>query len=1858
MGYSTSKTKTSIISSVKSKQTATYQYPNGDGVVVTGDVSTQTNTFLDVLNPGSPRTFTSVSGGSKISSIVYLDANNQTTNSVAISTLGGNVLINGTNFTSNTKVYIDDTLVTSQFVNSSAIIATVGYKGFLGNATVSVFNSANTGGALSNTYLRFSGAPVWITPSNITLLSNNSITYQLEAYSDSGPLIYTIKSGSGSLPTGLSLSSSGLITGTPTGYTTQTTVSLTMVVTDIEQQSTQKDFFITIVLGDSFFDQTILLMSSETQPNTFIRDASSYNHMLTVVGDVAPTRLSPYWKGGHSVFFPSNASYFTLPSTFTAKTGGGWAGTGNKLHTIEAWIYLNASVSTNSFRHALFSNMSGSAVNGRWSFGIIGQANYGLNRLFFGYTTSTSVEATVTASVANIPVQSWSHVAMTIDATTAASTTIRFFVNGNLIDTFTGLNFSTQTAHATPIYLGTPATGSNAWNGYISNFRYVYGDLLYTTNFTLSNKPLSPTSNTICLFFRDNNFEDSSGGNNTLTIVGSPETVRFSPFFSNTYTITSNSSSVYFDGNGDNLSIPHNTALDLSSGDFTIECWIYCNALTAGDQQILNKDGSSGVSLPAYALSITSAGVFKAELGNGNGVTGLTSYTGNVITSNTWTHVACVKTGTTIRVFQNGLQTNSSSQVSTIVNGSRPLLIGYQTGQAGSQYFNGYISNLRILKGTALYTANFTPSTTALTSIANTSLLTCQSTTVIDNSNNNFAITVNGDARMSEWNPFGEVVTTNTSYWQSEFSGGSAFFDGTGDYITVSQNNAAFAFGTGDFTVEAWVYPSVSSAGYQTIVANGDGSVANPYFNISNNTPNVYFNGGFRANGPLVKANTWNHVAFSRSGTSLRVFTNGIPGVTTTDSSTLISSGLTIGAFSNIQLLTGRLSNLRIIKGTALYTRPFIPPKEPLANVSNTTLLTLQSSIPDRTTRHVDSSGYDSIIRAVGGQPGTSSGSFSPFVPSAWSAFFSGTEWITTGASTAGSILTLTSTSTFTIECWLYPTAHTTSTIAGTVFGQMHATGGINYWSIGPYNSNGTPVFFWFDGAEKRAIGNTTIQLNTWTHYAVTANSGVLRMYINGIQQTLTGTTILTNQSGTTGNVSIGRWQSAGAGSYRGHVHGLRVVSGNVVYTQSFTPPTDTPVPIANTTLLMFTDTGTFEDQGPNRIPIATVSEGTAMLPFGPFGPQTKTPKNYSINFTGSDFISCNNANLVIGANSFTIETWVYNRVGSNNGIFQISTAPFGITNGHTETLTMSIINDKVSIRANNNTIYTSTGSTITKNTWHHLALTHSSSSNITNIFINGSKDTTVGTSGDIIDTNNYNGTTLAIGGYVSTSALFNGLISNFRYNKNDIIYTGNFVVPGEPLTSNSNTQVLIAQAGNTVLEITGKNFAVNGNPTLSGVNPFGYTREIGVSYDPAIHGGSVLIENTVTDDSLDQLTKNPTINSTYTSLGYAPFTVEAWVYLPRFGSTSYIYGGALASTIQFTIFTIAAPLSGTISGAGGPTPVATSARFPYFGYYTGTAWQGNSGNRQIDMGSWNHLAISYDGFGTVGPRIFLNGVDITVNPTQSTYSPPSMPSAVWYIGRRWDTASPAYSTIYISNLKVIRGESLYKANTSFIPTMRVTQPTPNTILQLDHSSTALTNYDTTYKNNMVTVGDAKVTTFRSKFGNQSIFFDGTGDYILSSSGIAANNIATSFGTGDFTIEFWLNSATASSQTGILIDYRPTGTQGLYPVLYINAGVITYFTNSADRIAGSTLPNNQWIHIALTRFSSSTRLFVDGIQVGATYADTNSYITGLYRPVIGSAGTSLGSSVYSGYMDDLRITHGYARYTGNFSPPVQPHFTR
>jgi hypothetical protein len=149
-----------------------------------------------------------------------------------------------------------------------------------------------------------------------------------------------------------------------------------------------------------------------------------------------------------------------------------------------------------------------------------------------------------------------------------------------------------------------------------------------------------------------------------------------------------------------------------------------------------------------------------------------------------------------------------------------------------------------------------------------------------------------------------------------------------------------------------------------------------------------------------------------------------------------------------------------------------------------------------------------------------------------------------------------------------------------------------------------------------------------------------------------------------------------------------------------------------------------------------------------------------------------------------------------------------------------------------------------------------------------------------------------------------------------------------------------------------------------------------------------------------------------------------------------------------------------------------------------------------------------------------------------------------------------------------------------------------------------------------------------------------------------SNNSSFAFGTSNFTIEFWMY-ASSFSNTPVLYDSRPSGTQGLYPtILTDGSGNIYYYTNSANQITGSTLSINTWYHVAVTRSGSSTKMFVNGTQVGSTYTDTNTYLN--QYPFIASSGYSIGSNYFTGAMTNLRVNNTTAVYTSNFTAPTAP----
>ena len=190
--------------------------------------------------------------------------------------------------------------------------------------------------------------------------------------------------------------------------------------------------------------------------------------------------------------------------------------------------------------------------------------------------------------------------------------------------------------------------------------------------------------------------------------------------------------SVDFDGSDDYLSIPDNSAWDISSSDATIECWAYFDTHNGHDGIIhnLHSSGLPGNGTSGWALEPVGGTLYVYY---GNTVGGYGQVGGSAITLSTWHHLAFTKSGSTIKIWQNGTETGSDSISGTMNSGSpNALKIG---GDCVGQFMDGKVSNVRITKGQVLYTSSFTPSTSALTTTSqgatesNVKLLCCNKST-------------------------------------------------------------------------------------------------------------------------------------------------------------------------------------------------------------------------------------------------------------------------------------------------------------------------------------------------------------------------------------------------------------------------------------------------------------------------------------------------------------------------------------------------------------------------------------------------------------------------------------------------------------------------------------------------------------------------------------------------------------------------------------------------------------------------------------------------------------------------------------------------------------------------------------------------------------------------------------------------------------------------------------------------------------------------------------------------------------------------------------------------------------------------
>jgi hypothetical protein len=836
--------------------------------------SSSANTFV----PGNVAAGGASSDIPKITGLVY------PSDDTAANTSGGQtVYISGSNFAANCVVYINGSAAPSiSFISSS----NVGFTTPALSANiypVYVINPGDGATAIHIPGLNVSGVPNWSTAAGSLgdVDAASSWSFSVSATSDSN-VTYTLAGGS-SLPTGITLASNGLISGTmssPPG--SETTYNFSVVATDGENQDASRSFSVTVSLLDPYFYLTTLLVHADgtnNQNNHAFVESTANNLTITRTGTPTQGSFSPFSQTGWGAYFDGTGDYIR-------KSGSGvLTDSGNV--TIECWAWpLTSSVI------GLFDGGPGQATILR---------NYPANNI--GKQGGNTISFTMTQNA-------WNHLALTV----TSGGTATLYINGASVGTSSfgsysgGSNFDIGTING---------GGDGAFNGFISNFR-VTKSIVYSGNFTPSTTPLTAISNTSLLTCQSNRVIDNSTNTYALARNGDTKIIPFSPFApSAAYTGAGIGGSVYIPAGTNGLTVA--SVPTIGSGNFTVEGWFWPTNDTVRSEfdsaWCTNAGNFNGTDSMQGAVRSNHV-IFRSN--------GTSDITASVSIANQWSHIAWVRNGTTVTIYVNGTSVVSGTYSNSLAGGnlfiSRP--------DSNQFRFNGWISGFRILAGTALYTGNFTPPTSPPTTIANTiALLNFTNAGIFDQTAKNVLETV-GDAKVSTA--------------QYKYGTASMYFDGTGDYLKIP-NTPAFNLSAGDWTIECWINLSALTAEARiwslgTYGSNPEVALLIGGGGAGGSSNDLQFN--YLGNSTLITASSvnstgvWMHVAVVRYSGTTTLYVNGVSkGTTATNPWTSSSTSFWIGGWSqNNNQMTGYIDDLRITKGYARYTSNFTPPTSAFKN--------------------------------------------------------------------------------------------------------------------------------------------------------------------------------------------------------------------------------------------------------------------------------------------------------------------------------------------------------------------------------------------------------------------------------------------------------------------------------------------------------------------------------------------------------------------------------------------------------------------------------------------------------------------------------------------------------------------------------------------------------------------------------------------------------------------------------------------------------------------------------------------------------------------------------------------------------------
>ena len=710
------------------------------------------------------------------------------------------------------------------------------------------------------------------------------------------PLTYGYSVTSGSLNGSTVAQGTGSNTNvfTVTPHASQdATFTLTFTASDGINQATSANAFsltfITTIPNSKYTAMLVQAVGANNGVNSshptvlqYLTDSSSSNRYVTVDQglNVTTGTFSPYRSGGYSMYFNSSYLKFAEGSTSDFNMG-------TNAFTIEAWVRpTTASGSEGLIYHNRFSG-SGNGKGKLYIQAANLRADY---RGDDGLNYELRIDNVFTANT-------WSHICLLRDT---SDNKLKLYHNGTLgqslsVPSTVGILSSNSNT-------GVGGTGGQDFPGDIANLRVVNGTAITPTSSSILAIPTNVT-NTVLLMI-GGNFVDYSGNAPQINnYYGPPQIKAYGPLDYTEYDATDNGGSIYFSGSSDYAQAASSSDFQFNDAPATINFWFY------------PKSNSSDSLIDAYGNG--TANSFHVYLNNGIGLEWRDNFNDYrsmgpyAVGMNQWHYVSIVRDGTTLK-FYIGTDLKGTTTIPSNSNFGSNDNINFG-GKTSSWHYNGYMTDIRIVRGTAI-TPTTVP-TTPLTNVTNTKLLLNGTDAAIIDKSGSDNLTLNGNTK---------CTTTAVVYNSNTINSKSILFDGSGDYMRIPSDDSIFSK---DYTIEFWMYPTQDtnlkmpfSKGVGLQFYHQSGNIAAAI--SASNSGTYLYNGNFGS----ITTNAWSHISLVRdsSANTYKFYINGTLEDTLNSSSNIDagSADWIIAAYSTAgsYAFEGYIQDLRVTEGLARYT--------------------------------------------------------------------------------------------------------------------------------------------------------------------------------------------------------------------------------------------------------------------------------------------------------------------------------------------------------------------------------------------------------------------------------------------------------------------------------------------------------------------------------------------------------------------------------------------------------------------------------------------------------------------------------------------------------------------------------------------------------------------------------------------------------------------------------------------------------------------------------------------------------------------------------------------------------------------------